>query len=372
MITGCQDRDSKPQIETRTEFWILKNYVRAENSFIHCHETVTFATHATVDYLDHLEQLVVQWRAPISLAIHAPGTDFDVAINSISYLRKCLKNSDLIKTMVTFHIFFSFKHFPKNYVDSQHFIYDENHCVDEPPYRVGAQRTFMIRNRLLYPINIGRNVARDAALTHFVLSSDIDFYPSPNLATKFLNMIAKNEWPLNLPTTLPKVFPLALFQIVNNTRIPSSKMELKEMLANKSASTYSDKLKEAYYPNIPNIMKWIDVKESDQIHAKPRKSGEINELWSPVYIGTHDDPHYDERLSWEGQNDRISQAYIMCVQNYRYLILDDVFLVHSSNFKPYGRYGRREDIVNRQLHFYNSFVRPQLEKVYGTSSHCSL
>jgi len=30
--------------------------------------------------------------------------------------------------------------------------------------------------------------------------------------------------------------------------------------------------------------------------------------WEPIYIGTHADPHYDERLSWEGKSDKMPQV----------------------------------------------------------------
>jgi hypothetical protein len=32
--------------------------------------------------------------------------------------------------------------------------------------------------------------------------------------------------------------------------------------------------------------------------------------WEPIYIGTHADPHYDERLSWEGKSDKMTQVRI--------------------------------------------------------------
>jgi beta-1,4-glucuronyltransferase 1 len=39
-------------------------------------------------------------------------------------------------------------------------------------------------------------VARDAAMTHFILASDIELYPNPGLVQKFLEMIARNDVPL--------------------------------------------------------------------------------------------------------------------------------------------------------------------------------
>lgn len=52
------------------------------------------------------------------------------------------------------------------------------------------------KHKLLYPVNVGRNIAREAALTHFILASDVELYPSPDVIRKFLEMIARNEGPL--------------------------------------------------------------------------------------------------------------------------------------------------------------------------------
>ena len=30
--------------------------------------------------------------------------------------------------------------------------------------------------------------------------------------------------------------------------------------------------------------------------------------WEPIYIGTNDEPLYDERLSWEGREDKMTQV----------------------------------------------------------------
>lgn len=54
-----------------------------------------------------------RWNAPVSIALHAPGTDFLPTINSIRYLRDCTPESTLVRQFTTFHIYFSSKHIPK-------------------------------------------------------------------------------------------------------------------------------------------------------------------------------------------------------------------------------------------------------------------
>lgn len=49
--------------------------------------------------------------------------------------------------------------------------------------------------KLLYPVNVGRNIARESAPTFYVFASDIELYPNPNLPEKFLEMIDQEERP---------------------------------------------------------------------------------------------------------------------------------------------------------------------------------
>lgn len=54
-----------------------------------------------------------RWNAPISIALHAPGTDFMPTIKAIKYLRDCTAEGALVRQYITFHIYFSSKHIPK-------------------------------------------------------------------------------------------------------------------------------------------------------------------------------------------------------------------------------------------------------------------
>jgi beta-1,4-glucuronyltransferase 1 len=58
----------------------------------------------------------------------------------------------------------------------------------EPSYN----STFKSIHNLTYPINVGRNFARESALTHFVFASDIELFPSTGFVENFMAMIAKD------------------------------------------------------------------------------------------------------------------------------------------------------------------------------------
>lgn len=55
-----------------------------------------------------------RWNAPLSIALHAPGTDFQPTIKSIQYLRECAEDAHLVRQFATFHVYFSSKHIPKS------------------------------------------------------------------------------------------------------------------------------------------------------------------------------------------------------------------------------------------------------------------
>jgi hypothetical protein len=168
------------------------------------------------------------------------------------------------------------------------------------------------QKKLLYPVNVGRNVARETAQTHYVLPSDIELYPSPNIIPQFLEMIADNSGPLLSKN--PKVFPLHLFEVSANQQVPDSKTKLKEMLANGTAVPFHKKLCPGCH-SVPKAKEWQTANETENLrvfHVGKRNGKFIH--WEPIFIGTHADPLYDERLSWEGKSDKMTQVGEFCAR----------------------------------------------------------
>lgn len=79
--------------------------------------------------------------------------------------------------------------------------------------------------KLLYPVNVGRNIAREAAATYYVLASDIELYPSPGLPMQFLEMIRRrNQSYFYRPN--PKVYVLSIFEVDEKYKPPENKTRL--------------------------------------------------------------------------------------------------------------------------------------------------
>lgn len=57
----CHDKEYEPQTVQRGDFWVLKNYVRADHGELRCFESVTYTTHADYTFLDNLIPLLERY-----------------------------------------------------------------------------------------------------------------------------------------------------------------------------------------------------------------------------------------------------------------------------------------------------------------------
>ncbi|KAK5649749.1 hypothetical protein RI129_000778 [Pyrocoelia pectoralis] len=367
-VTKCLDKPMHPKIQQRGDYWVLYNYIMADKRY-KCHESITYTTHADYSFLDNLVPLLERWRGPISIALHAPGSDFAVTIDSIGYLRDC--TSSLIREFVTFHVYFSTKHVPKQVPQHDKVLQETYNCSLSPPYfNVSNDQMYKSHKKLLYPVNVGRNVAREMAQTHFVLASDIELYPSPNVIQQFLKMISENKGPLLKKN--PKVFPLHLFEVGVNQQIPDNKTMLKEMLDNGTAVPFHKKLCPGCH-NVPKSKEWRAAKENKGLHVfHVGKRNGYYIHWEPIFIGTHSDPLYDERLSWEGKSDKMTQGYALCVLDYDFLILDNVFLVHKPGIKVYKKDPKRALLAAKTNQLIKKIIFPELKALYGVKKGCAV
>lgn len=370
-LLKCHDHDYKPVTLQRGDFWVLQNYVRAEHGELKCHETITYTTHADYTFLDNLIPLLDRWNAPISIALHAPGTDFAPTVNSIKYLRDCLPDSNLVRQFVTFHIYFSTKHIPKAVPKSDQVLNSAYNCTIPPPFfNLSGGHLYKTQKKLLYPVNVGRNIARDAALTHFILASDIELYPNPGLVKKFLEMIARNE--AYLHRKAPRVFPLSIFEVESSAAVPRDKTELQELLRLGKAIPFHKRVCSSCH-GVPKSKEWMAANETEELgifHIGKRVGYFVH--WEPIYIGTNADPHYDERLSWEGKSDKMTQGYALCVLDYEFHILDNAFLVHKPGIKVLKKDPRRAMLAGKTNQLIKKIIYPELRIMYGQRKGCAV
>ncbi|XP_064556901.1 beta-1,4-glucuronyltransferase 1-like [Drosophila montana] len=370
-LLNCFEHDYNQQTLQRGDFWVLQNYVRADHGELKCHESITYTTHADYTFLDNLVPLLERWNAPISIAMHAPGTDFQPTLDSIKYLRDCVPGNQLVRSFATFHVYFGTKHIPKSVPKAQDALKTGYNCSLPAPYfNVSSGHLYKAQKKLLYPVNVGRNIARDAALTHFILASDIELYPNPGLVKKFLEMIARNEQYLRRKA--PRVFPLSIFEVDENSPVPHDKTELQEFLRTGKAIPFHKRVCASCH-GVPKSKEWMAANETDELsvfHIGKRTGYYVH--WEPIYIGTHADPHYDERLSWEGKSDKMTQGYSLCVLDYEFHILDNAFLVHKPGIKVLKKDNRRAMLAGKTNQLIRKIIYPELKIMYGMRKGCAI
>ncbi|XP_011055253.1 PREDICTED: N-acetyllactosaminide beta-1,3-N-acetylglucosaminyltransferase [Acromyrmex echinatior] len=366
---ACNEKSTEPRRAQRGDYWVLYNYVPMSMD-VKCWESVTYTTHADYTFLDNLEPLLERWRAPISIAMHAPGTDFPATLDAIRYSRNC--GSPLVSQLVTFHVFFSSKYVPKVIPPSEKIASDTYNCSLGPPWvNVSLAKMYKNEKKLLYPVNVGRNIARESAPTFYVFPSDIELYPSPNLPDKFLEMIRKRDQPaLHKPN--PKVFVLSIFEVDEKSQPPNNKTRLIQMLKAGTAIPFHKKLCSGCH-NVPKSKEWQEAPETENLHVFHigKRTGSFVH-WEPIFIGTNNDPFYDERLSWEGKSDKMTQGYALCVLDYDFLILDNAFLVHRPGIKIFKKDAHRDMLTAKTNALIKKIIMPELKVLYGTRKGCAV
>ena len=58
---NCTGTDASFYCSQKGNFWILENFIVAEQSF-RCDESVTYTTHGEYDYLENLEAVAERWQ----------------------------------------------------------------------------------------------------------------------------------------------------------------------------------------------------------------------------------------------------------------------------------------------------------------------
>ena len=81
--------------------------------------------------------------------------------------------------------------------------------------------------------------------------------------------------------------------------------------------------------NIPKANEWqqAEIKPGLDIFHVGKRVYPYHH-WEPIYIGTNEEPWYDERLTWEGRADKMLQGFKLCLLDYEFHILDNAFLIH--------------------------------------------
>lgn len=107
-----------------------------------------------------------------------------------------------------------------------------------------------------------------------------------------------------------------------------------------------------------------------KVFTSRKRKGQFDH-WEPIFIGTNDDPFYDERLSWEGKSDKMTQAYIMCLLDYDFNVLSNAFLVHKPGIKSVLQAARENlEKINKDL--ISDRISLEIKAFYGERQGCKI
>ncbi|XP_076311898.1 beta-1,4-glucuronyltransferase 1-like [Tachypleus tridentatus] len=314
----------KLETEVRGNYVIIKNYLRAELS-PGVNESVTLTTQATLSFLHHAEPLCKCWDGPISLAVYAPSSDLLIVIDRILQMIQC--GHLCVKRNITWHLIYDTQFPPENDLKKLRTKIFDCEAHDKTP---SLKTSFRKSHSLTYPINIARNVARQNSATYFIMASDIELYPSLNIVSRFLNMIAK----MGKDAYNKKVYVLPIFEVSKSVKSPTTKTELLNLIKQKKAVFFHKFICDIcqHFPGRDQWLKQVPANNTLNIFTTTKRQHPLTS-WEPIYIGTNKEPFYDERLTWEGKQDKMSQMYEMCLLDYDICILDNAFLVHAPGIK---------------------------------------
>ncbi|XP_053677658.1 beta-1,4-glucuronyltransferase 1-like [Anopheles nili] len=371
-ILNCNKQSNAYQLERHGEHYVLRNFITTERP-VECYETITYTTHGDHTFLDNVVPLLERWLAPVSIAVYAPGKDLDRAVELIRYLVDCHERRSLVKEYVSFHLYFGREHLPENPIHHyRKLLATPLDCANTNLTNVsgGFVDTYRMEHNLTYPVNVARNIARSSAQTHFVLASDIELYPNPDFIPMFLRMIAHPFYQYTLHS--PSVYVLPVFEVAEGRDIPVDKAHLLKALEQGEAIKFHEKICSNCH-TVPGYAEWLDVVKYDytmDIQVTSKREGAFSS-WEPIYVGTQREPQYEERLSWEGKADKMTQGFIMCILGYDYHVLDNGFLVHRPGIKTMAQ-ANRPSQQSKQRAFMHSTIEGEIVALYGKREGCRI
>ncbi|XP_013791575.1 beta-1,4-glucuronyltransferase 1-like [Limulus polyphemus] len=226
--------------------------------------------------------------------------------------------------------------------------------------------TYVVSNNLPYPINVARNVARLNAKTHYVFASDVELYPSENIIPRFLRLVENMKKKNSNFATKRQVFVLPVFEVKSGIQPPTRKEDLRTLMKRKVAVSFHQYVCDVCH-RIPHLDRWLATKGSPiALKIFMTTVQTIKFGWEPFFIGTNKDPLFDERLTWNGKNNKMQVSHELCYLRYDLHILDDAFLVHAPGIKMFDRNNKlRQPFMAKNRRIFRKILK-QLREKYKT------
>lgn len=218
--------------------------------------SITYCSHVTPDFMYFLAEIVIRWEGPVSIAAFVPGYDASTTLCLLHRLCFCIPQM----SKLSLHFVFPTE-YPPDHVSCHKDLLAPTSCSIPSVILDKRLHTFRNQERLTYPVNVARNVARISAETKFVLVSDVELFPSMNLVSRFQEMIPKFQYKLLYSKMLLKrvVYVLPVFEVEHSIlNIPEKKSELLELHAQNKA-VYFHRWICLHCQRFPGLQRWIHM-----------------------------------------------------------------------------------------------------------------
>nr|XP_033810318.1 beta-1,4-glucuronyltransferase 1 [Geotrypetes seraphini] len=351
------------------QYRLYRNLVRAshaeEAALLQHQEELVLATHATLNNLHYLRGLVARWRGPLSLALFASSPEEARLATMAAYTLATLCTA--VRELVSFHLVChsgDLASFPE--LEDRGEFARLKSCVEAFRKVANAsvkQRNYALGTNISYPNNLLRNVARVAAMAHYVLVIDVDILPSEGLRPAFLALATSRG---KEHSGEQAVFVIPAFEIRHARKVPGDKAELLQLYQVGEIRPFYEELCPRCQTPL-NYSHWLNLPAKPSLQVA--YTMEWKDPWEPFYIGPSSVPAYDERFKQYGFN-RISQACELHVSGHTFLVLDNAFLVHQG-FKVAGEFHDQKEAENqRNKVLFRQFKQELKQKYPLTSRRC--
>ncbi|CAG0898951.1 unnamed protein product [Darwinula stevensoni] len=214
-----------------------------------------------------------------------------------------------------------------------------------------ARNASLARTKVLYPINLMRNVARNSSRTHYFAVCDMDITPNPGLRDGFKKMARNNK----MMETEDAIYIMPVFELENGTPKPKNKMELRllyeEGIARQFFFTWSPLAQgQTDYAN------WFALPPTDGV--KIAYEVEWRFLYEPLFIAPNTAPRYFEKIKGYSY-EQGTHACELSVSGWKFYVLDNAFITHDG-FKLFRQSPFVDRMVRQRLS--NSVISQRIYK----------
>ncbi|XP_018018045.1 beta-1,4-glucuronyltransferase 1 [Hyalella azteca] len=347
--------------DTRREYKIHDSVYRGPRYPTLARESqVTLATQSSVDRLFWLVQVARHWLGPISIAVFTPDVEFGIAKEYLKYLISCFP---YVGDKIIIHFAYP-KDRPPRPLDAESsgdFLALCHEPVTVLKNLLGQRSKQMMawREKLSYPQNLLRNVARQNCHAEFVFLVDVDIVTPPEMFEKLDAFLRTST----VQSCDKCAFVIPTYEIDDKAPLPSNVSDMLALVQAGRARPFHEKvfIHNQFSTNFSlwqaNVGEWLD--RSGRATESPvfiSHDVTFEFFYEPFYVARDACPAHDERFVGYGFT-RNTQTYEMLVAGWKFKVLAPIFSIHWGMQTKKGRPRWRETQNRNNRKLFEDFKR---------------